>query len=786
MSIVISAVATLALAFQGGQQPRHPTVVRDSAPPDSIRRGVPQRRAVTAELLRNAYLDDQARELVVRARSERLAQDASLRSYEATGRQRMTVTAGVGAGLQRIAYRQESAFRIRWRDSVGAEVQITGARVGIPIAPDAEKDELKDNVRGTDMSPVPYVSGQEALWPISGLARAEVDDRNLVHPLATGAEAYYTYESGPTTRIGLPGGQELVLRELRVRPRSPESNLAVGSLWFDAATGQLVRAGYRLAAPLTMHIQPPDTVRGDLKPNPVAVMIIKGLVSPIKAEISGVVVEYAMYQGRYWLPKSRSLQGTQQVSFARLGIEVDQSFSYSAINGPVTLAKVAINEPALGRLTVPDSLTGERARKWRDSVRAAADKQWTSFIDSLKKAPCDSSGYRRLARMRGDIGVPVAVTYPCDVSVLARSPDFTEPLYATTEDVFDTKQRDDILSHALPLGAQAAIKLGALPRPDFQYGLSMTRYNRVEGLSSGIHVEQQMGGGYVAAATARIGTADHEPNGDLSIARTNLNTTVALSGYNRLVSANDWGNPLSFGSSVSALLFGRDEGFYYRASGAELTWTTDRGAHLDWRLFGEQERAARQHTDYSWGASFVPNIDAAAGPFAGAGVRWLHSTGLDPRGLRTITNLRLEAATGDSTYGRGALDVTLMRPLLGRLSGALTLSGGSSIGALPSQRRWFLGGTQTIRGQSADTAQSGNAFWMTRAELASEQVGYRLALFSDLGWVGDRSTISSVGRPLSGVGVGFSALDGLIRLDVARGLYPRQQTRVAFYLGGKF
>src|SRR6185312_2632298 len=116
---------------------------------------------------------------------------------------------------------------------------------------------------------------------------------------------------------------------------------------------------------------------------------------------------------------------------------------------------------------------------------------------------------------------------------------------------------------------------------------------------------------------------------------------------------------------------------------------------------------------------------------------------------------------GDSTYGRGALDVTLMRTLVGRLSGALTLSGGSSLGALPSQRRWFLGGTQTIRGQSADTAQSGNAFWMTRTELASEQMGYRLAVFSDLGWVGDRSAFSSVGRPLSGVGVGLSAFDGL-------------------------
>jgi len=786
MAIVISAVVTLALAVQGAQQPRHPTVVRDSAPADSIRRGVPQRRAVTAELLRTAYLDDQARELVARARRERLAQDSSLKSYEAVGRQRMTVTAGIGAGLQRTAYRAESAFHIRWRDSVGAEVQLTGARVGIPVVPDAEKDALKDAVRDPDMSPIPYSSGQETLWPVSGPTRAEVDDRNLVHPLATGAEAYYTYESGPTTRIGLPGGQQLVVRELHVRPRSPESNLAVGSLWFDAATGQLVRAGYRLAAPITLNIQPPDTVRGDRKPNPVAMMIIKGLVSPIKAEISGVAVEYGMYQGRYWLPKTRSLQGAQQISFAKMGIEVDQSFTYPLINGPTTLTQVVVNDPTSGRIELPDSLTGERARRWRDSVRTARAKRETAFTDSLNKAPCDSTGYRLVARTRSGSTLPIAVKYPCDVAVLAKSPDFTEPLYAANEELFGTKQRDDILDHALPFGAQAAIKLGALPRPDLQYGLSMTRYNRIEGLSSGIHVEQQLGGGYVVGATARIGTADHEPNGDLSLARTNLNTTVTLTGYNRLVSANDWGNPLSFGSSLSALLFGRDEGFYYRATGAELTWATERGTHLDWRVFGEQERTARQHTDYSWGASFVPNIEAARSPFAGAGARWLHTTGVDPRGLRTITNLRLEAAAGDSTYGRGALDVTLMRTLVGRLSGALTLSGGSSVGALPSQRRWFLGGTQTIRGQSADTAQSGNAFWMTRAELASEQTGYRLAVFSDLGWVGSRSAISSIGRPLSGVGVGFSALDGLVRLDVARGLYPRTQTRVAFYLGGKF
>ena len=102
------------------------------------------------------------------------------------------------------------------------------------------------------------------------------------------------------------------------------------------------------------------------------------------------------------------------------------------------------------------------------------------------------------------------------------------------------------------------------------------------------------------------------------------------------------------------------------------------------------------------------------------------------------------------------------------------------------QRRWFLGGTQTIRGQSPDTAQSGNAFWFSRTEIGKDYRTHRISLFGDLGWVGDRSKISEIGRPMSGVGLGFSMLDGAIRMDVARGLYPRKQFRVDLSLGTRF
>ncbi len=316
------------------------------------------------------------------------------------------------------------------------------------------------------------------------------------------------------------------------------------------------------------------------------------------------------------------------------------------------------------------------------------------------------------------------------------------------------------------------------------------RYNRVEGLSFGASVEQQLGGGYAAAALGRIGLADLEPNVELGLTRTNITKSVTISGYNHLVSASDWGHPLSFGSSFSALMFGRDEGFYYRASGAELSGRRESslggGTRVAWRTFVEQERTANVETNFAVnGADFPTNLIAQRGTYYGVGATLENSRGLDPRGLRTTTSLRLEAAKGDSLYGRGALELSASHGL-GPLAGALSLAAGSSVGGMPSQRLWYLGGSQTVRGQSPDVAQSGNAFWLARAELGSADAGVRPTVFADLGWVGDRTKMSQVGRPMSGVGAGASFLDGLFRFDVARGIYPRKQFRVDLYLEAKF
>jgi hemolysin activation/secretion protein len=120
-----------------------------------------------------------------------------------------------------------------------------------------------------------------------------------------------------------------------------------------------------------------------------------------------------------------------------------------------------------------------------------------------------------------------------------------------------------------------------------------------------------------------------------------------------------------------------------------------------------------------------------------------------------------------------------------RLDGALTVSTGTSAGHVPVQRFWYLGGTQTIRGQPI-AAASGDAFWMAHAELGTSTVGARPVVFYDVGWAGRRDEWRHPGQPVSGAGVGASFLDGLVRLDLAKGVHPSRGVRAYLYLEGRF
>ena len=114
------------------------------------------------------------------------------------------------------------------------------------------------------------------------------------------------------------------------------------------------------------------------------------------------------------------------------------------------------------------------------------------------------------------------------------------------EELFGSEELEALKAEALSMGAQApfTMRLSMLPPPSVSYGLSMMRYNRVEGLSFGASAEQQLGGGLSTVAVGRFGLADREPSIELTVTHTNLTKSVSVSAYNHLVSASDCGHPL--------------------------------------------------------------------------------------------------------------------------------------------------------------------------------------------------------------------------------------------------
>jgi hypothetical protein len=805
MLILLGAALALNIQMQVGPSTRRQPIVRDSTGIDTAQiarkqRHQGSRKAVTADDQKTAFKDVTARTTLLHARVARLTQDSALRSYDAMSYQRVSAKIGFTQnGPSKLLFRHESAARVRWQQGVGVWMEAKGQRTAIPMVGPAEaRKEINGEMHDPDLNAsIPYYPGYEPLWVGNDMARAQVDESEIVNPIADGAEAYYTYETGDSVSFKLPQGTVIQLRELKIRPRQPKWNLAVGSLWFDTNSGQLVRAAYRLSIPMDIWAvateedpKSMDDVPGWVKP----------MITPMKAEVTAIAVEYGLHEGRFWMPRLRMAEGTGQVSFMHVPFKMEESFQYASVNGNDSLPPVPI---AVNRVRMPDSLNAEQRQAWRDSVRLEARARVKAANDSIKKglrkrdvprSQCDTSDYRVVTQTRHEGTLPVAIRVPCDESKLETSSDLPKSIYDPGEELFGGKELDELKSEALSLSAQAPFMFrlqgGTLPPPAIEYGPSQMRYNRIEGFSLGASVEQQLGGGYSGRGLARIGFADLKPNVDLSITRTNISKSITLSGYNRLVSASDWGHPLSFSSSFASLMFGRDEGFYYRASGAELSGDRQAsfggGTRVEWRAFVEEERTAAVKTNFAVnGADFPANLVARRGAYEGVGLNLDHSYGLDPAGLRLSTNLRLEAAHGDSLYGRAALDFIASHGL-GPLATSLSLSGGSSIGGLPAQRFWYLGGLQTVRGQSPDTAQSGNAFWLTRVEVGSISAGVRPTVFADLGWVGDRSKLSEVGRPMSGVGMGFSFLDGLMRFDVARGLFPRKQFRVDLSLEARF
>lgn len=774
--IVVVALAAF-LALQTGTQPPE-TQSRDTSGARTINislgNHVRLRKVIplTPELTASAFRDPGARNLIARARSARAVQDSLLQSYEATSTQRISVGAKVKAiGRERLFMRMETARRIQWQRGVGAHIEVLGSRTVVPaVSPTVMP--VRDYPFGP--SAIPYYPGRESLWPMGEIADVVSDGGFWVHPLIAGAEAYYRYATGDSIGFNLPDGRTIRLTEVRLTPREPRWDLVVGSFWFDEASGQLVRAIYRPSIPmdlrLTLGVNEKETAFAWLRP----------LVLSVKS----VSVEFSLHEGRWWLPRRQAAEGEAQVTFVRIPSVMEQRFEYNSVNAVQPLAPIVVDSSSLplGRAAREriDSLErGLTAAERLERRRAASAER-----DRIRAELCAATGFSRSSRLSDSVLVEIRV--PCDSATLVNSPALPATIFREGDDPL-TESDVKMLERALGMASQA---IWSPTAPTFHYGIDLVRYNRVEGLSVGAELRQQFGAGFTGQLLGRIGVADLHPRAELLLSRSDAWRTIGFGAYERLGVANDWGTPLDLGASLNALFFGRDEGLYYRATGVELSGRGLAGSMFSWRLFGEQHRAASIETHFSLphainGYRFRDNILADRADLLGAAARFQGSRGLDPEGLRMLADLRAEGATGDFDFARAMLDLTLSRGLFGKVQGSLTGAGGTSRGIVPTQRLWYLGGVHTIRGQPL-AAASGDAFWMGRGELGYSAEAVRPSLFYDLGWAGDRRDWRTPGRPLSGAGVGMSVLDGLLRLDVAKGLRPNRGFRVDLTLEARF
>ncbi len=696
-----------------------------------------------------AYLDAEARRLVAAARTRRETIDRSITGYRTTMRER------IGVGIRalrrdRMLYRRELALHIDWRRDSVTRIDVVGARQSIPAA--VPKPQLPEDLK-SDAGDYAFDPANDRLtigWGGGDAKRDSTqdstkhrDDIEFKHPLAPGSEADYRFAAGDSSAVVFPNGRTIRLRELKIIPRRLDFRLMSGSFWIDEDSHGVVRALIRPARPFDLEQDLSDKDTKD----------IPGFVKPIRIEIRFLTIDYGLWTGRWWLPR---LVAMDAVATAGSFLQVPMRYE---------------------RLYDEYEVTGDTA-----AALAPRPPEPTAAEDSIARAACHEREEREKISCQCFNGRCQAfiVNIPTDTAALLASAALPPPFGSAKDTLISAGEMEELTKG-----------LGDLPQAPWQFQArpprwGLARYNRVEGLALGAKGELDLGR-LVLDGAARIATTDATPDLQGGVLRETRNTQFHVGGYYRLSAVDPTARSLGIGNSLNGLFLGRDDGDYFRATGAELTAIppVTLPQRFSVRVYFEQQRPAIKRTDFSIPNLindvnvFRPNITADSADQVGVSVTFRTQRGMDPERAQVTSDVTIDGATGTFDFGRASATLRATAPLGPRIAGAIELAGGMSTGRVPVQSYWYLGGPGTLRGYDG-AASTGDAFWRARAELANRWPGARVVLFADVGRADARDRLS-LANPLAGVGMGVSLIDGLFRIDFTRAIRSPTGWRLDLY-----
>ena len=746
---------------------------------------VPSPTHAQSDFAPDTFEDSVAEQLYTAARANWKALDESVLRYSALIRQR-SATAIRALFRDRTLYHNETVLRAFWERDHQPVVQILGTRSEYPGRDIAIREGDLDFLEDLPFNE-PFEPGSDRLLfgvPDFGDLPLEPQDDEywLAHPLAEGADSLYRFQSGDTLTLSFPDGRRLRAIQLDVLAREADAHRISGALWIEPESGALVRAVYRLSREFDAMRDIPDLRREEERGT---YRFVPGLVKPWTFDLKVIAVNYSLWDFKAWLPQSMRVEGEVAAGIVKIPVSMDVSYQIES----VTLAE---DEE-------PDSVTGtdqpftpplkEVHFKTREEALAFIAKLLSEDEGVDYEALLSGSGIRRIS----------ALIAPKERHLVEESPHLPPPIWEDAPGFPSDAELERLLKELddlpAPSVAQAAFGFHwGWARPD------LIRYNRVEGPAFGGRLEWAVGQRFSLGTSGFFGLADLRPKVRLDLQRSTMMRRLSLGAFHELRPTDPGGRYLDFGNSLNAFLFGRDNGEYYRATGADFTWRSpdDTRESFTFRAYAERQRAVGNEIDFALfrafdgDGTFRPNIEADHVEEAGAELRLSPWWGSDPGSVQLGVELhgrwamwRVPGEDPRTDYQQASATLRSIIPVAGdgwrRWNLGFEAAAGTTWGDAPVQRSWFLGGGSSLRGYSASVI-SGASFARGRVEVSRLFEAGSAILFGDVGWAGDRSAFDRDDM-LYGVGLGGSLLDGLIRLDFSHGLKgPHKGFRVDLYL----